>query len=177
MLSRLDAALWYARKGWAVFPCNGKVPACEHGVLEATSDEVAIRSWWSSTPHNIGIATGQVSGIWVLDIDGEEGEESLVELEREHGALPTTVEQLTGKGRHLVFKYTQAIRNRTAIRPGIDVRGDGGYIIAAPSYHPETGRTYTSCLFVREYLFPRQALWIRAAPPHDIKSNYKGVCL
>jgi hypothetical protein len=86
---------------------------------------------------NIGIATGTISGFFVLDIDGEEGEDSLAELEGQYGALPDTVEQLTGHGRHILFKQPQGIdvRPKVALLSGLDIRGDGGYIVAAPSLH------------------------------------------
>lgn len=140
------AALAYAeRLGWAVFPCNGKVPAIRggRGCLDATTDHDVIAGWWSEYPTaNVGVVTGELSG-WVLDLDGDEGEESLLELVRDHGPLPETVEQLTGGGgRHLLFRHVNGIGNRTAIRPGIDVRGSGGYVIAPPSLHPETKRRY-----------------------------------
>src|SRR5262249_39762514 len=83
--------------------------------------------------------------VWVLDIDGEEGEATLRELEAQHGALPTTVEAITGKGRHLYWRWPTGlvIRNKQVNQnmPGIDVRGDGGYVLAPPSIHP-SGRIY-----------------------------------
>jgi hypothetical protein len=68
----------------------------------------------------------------------------LRKLEAEHGALPTTVEALTARGRHIYFKWPQQpVRNSAGkIAPGIDVRGEGGYVIVPPSVHP-TGRPYT----------------------------------
>jgi hypothetical protein len=114
------------------------------GCLDATTDPESIVSWWRAVPEaNIGVATGGRSGFWVLDIDGDDGEESLLDLIREHGPLPETVEQLTGGGgRHLLFAHVPDIGNRAAVRPGIDVRGSGGYVIVAPSRHPETRRLY-----------------------------------
>lgn len=142
-----QAALAYAeRLSWAVFPCSGKVPAVKggRGCLDASIDPHIIAGWWRDYAEaNVGIATGEQSGIWALDLDGDEGEDSLLELTREHGSLPTTVEQLTGGGgRHLLFRHVDGIGNRAAIRPGVDVRGTSGYIIASPSTHPETRRRY-----------------------------------
>ena len=94
--------------------------------------------------HDLGIATGAASGFWVLDVDGEDGEASLRKLEAEHGPLPATVEVITGKGRHSYFRIGEhgAIRNSVGeIAPGLDVRGDGGYVLAPPSIHP-SGRAY-----------------------------------
>ena len=109
----LAAALAYAeRLGWPVFPCTGKVPAIKggRGCLDATTDPATIRRWWSEyTAANIGVAAGAVSGFWVHDIDGEEGRQSLADLEDQHGSLPPTVEQTTGSGgRHLLFRPGKA---------------------------------------------------------------------
>jgi putative DNA primase/helicase len=137
----LDHALLYARRGWNVFPCkaNNKIPLTGTGFRAAVKEEAAVRELFKPHPKcNIGIATGKVSGFFVLDIDVKNdagGDESLHELEQQFGKLPDTVEAITWSGgRHLLFKYPEGgIGNRTKVRPGIDVRGDGGYIIAAPS--------------------------------------------
>jgi hypothetical protein len=142
------AALQLAQKGLAVFPCQprGKEPACDTGLHAATRDAERIDRWWRSIPElNIGIATGAASGIFVLDIDGEDGEGSLFKLESEHRMLPRTVEAITGKGRHCYFRLGEhgSVRNSARqIGAGLDVRGDGGYVIAPPSIHP-SGRSYT----------------------------------
>jgi Bifunctional DNA primase/polymerase, N-terminal/Primase C terminal 1 (PriCT-1) len=145
--SRRRVAMAYAvRLSWAVFPCIGKVPAIKggRGCLDASTDPEIIASWWRDYPAaNIGIAAGKASGFIVLDLDGDEGEDSLAALVDQYGEVPDTVEQMTGGGgRHLLFRHIGGIGNRTAIRPGIDVRGTGGYIVAAPSVHPETQRRY-----------------------------------
>lgn len=140
------AALQLAQRGLAVFPCQprGKEPACDTGLHAATTDVERIDRWWNAFPElNIGIATGTASGIFVLDIDGEDGEGSLVKLEAEHGALPPTVEAITGKGRHIYFRTKRKIGNSVGqLGVGLDIRGDGGYVIAPPSIHP-SGRPYT----------------------------------
>jgi Bifunctional DNA primase/polymerase, N-terminal/Primase C terminal 1 (PriCT-1) len=141
-----DAALQLAQKGLAVFPCQprGKQPACDAGLHAATTDIERINRWWKAFPElNIGIATGKVSGIFVLDIDGEDGEGSLSKLEGAHGALPPTTEVITGKGRHCYFRTGKhRIANSAGqLGPGLDIRGDGGYVIAPPSIHP-SGRSY-----------------------------------
>jgi hypothetical protein len=141
------AALQLAQKGLAVFPCQprGKEPACDTGLHAATTDVERVNRWWKSIPDlNIGIATGAVSGCFVLDIDGEDGESSLLKLEGEHGALPPTIEAITGKGRHCYFRIGEhgSVRNSASqIAGGLDIRGDGGYVIAPPSIHPN-GRPY-----------------------------------
>jgi hypothetical protein len=150
------AAEEYAQQfAWAVLPLHtvrfggctcrkidctspGKHPLTRNGVKDAKKDIRAIAAWWERWSWaNVGIATGAVSGFFVVDVDGETGEESLEELERENGKLPGTVEALTGGGgRHIFFRCPDyAIGNRVALAPGLDVRGDGGYIVAAPSVH------------------------------------------
>jgi putative DNA primase/helicase len=146
MSTLLSAALEYAARRLPIFPCvpNGKLPAVARGFYAATTNPETIKRHWRVCDRNIGIPTGSVSGFWVLDIDGDEGESSIRALEAEHGALPPTREVLTGGGgRHLWFKYTGPIQSTTGrIAPGIDTRGDGGYVIVPPSIH-ENGRIYT----------------------------------
>jgi len=144
-LSKLaTAAINYARKGYRVFPLEprGKTPRTEHGVKDATTDIEQVTRWWRAMPDaNIGIATG--SGLLVLDIDGPQGQASLDELEGLHGPLPRTPTQRTGKGRHFLFAVTGPVKNSASrIGPGIDTRGDGGYIVGGPSIHPN-GEPYT----------------------------------
>lgn len=93
---------------------------------------------------NVAIVTGAVSGLVVLDIDPRHGgDESLRRLEHEHGPLPLTPEVITGGGgRHIYFSHPGGIvRNRVALMPGIDLRGDGGVVVAPPSLHP-LGKCY-----------------------------------
>lgn len=114
-----------------------------HGVHDAATDEAAVREMWRRWPRaNLGIATGQVSGFDVLDVDPRhDGDETLAELVREWGPLPDTVEQITGGGgRHILFAYSG--RNLgSAIGPGLDIRSDGDLIVAPPSLHA-SGRHY-----------------------------------
>jgi Bifunctional DNA primase/polymerase, N-terminal len=140
-----NAALRLAAKGMRVFPCRerGKEPMFKRWPEYATTDPNRINNWWSSGAFNIGIATGPGSGVWVLDPDNEDHEGWLRKHEAIHGALPPTVEAITGKGRHLYFKWPlgkkiQNVQNRGDFP---DVRGDGGYVLAPPSIHP-SGRAY-----------------------------------
>lgn len=135
-------ALELAQRGWAVHPLRPgqKVPASPHGCRDATTDPVQIREWWrASRDANAGIATGHVSGVWVLDIDGDAGRASLAELEAEHGALPATLTVRTVRGLHLYWRVPDgaSVRNGAGIRAGLDVRGDGGYVVAPGSRHPD----------------------------------------
>ena len=112
----------------------------------ATTDVNWIVGWWDTQNFNIGVATGAGSGIWILDIDGDEGEATLRALEAQYGALPPTVEAITGRGRHLYWRWPtgRVIRNKQVNHhmPGLDVRGNGGYVLAPPSIHP-SGRLYS----------------------------------
>lgn len=160
------AELYADRRGWAVFPLQprGKVPATEHGCKDASADIGMVRDMWEGRPAcNIGLATGERSGVFVLDVDGKApppereggpdgvaGPEALAWLEARWGALPDTRRALTsGGGWHLYFRWPagRTIRNRARIRvqddrrAGLDVRGDGGYVVLPPSVHP-SGAVY-----------------------------------
>lgn len=144
-----QAALRCAAKGWPVLPLRGKLPHTRHGLKDAVTDPAQVRDWWRQWPDaNLGICTGTEAGVWVLDIDthGEHnGYASLDELEAEHGALPDTLAVLTGSGGlHLYWTMPEGrrLRNRTSVRPGLDVRGSGGYVVAPPSVHPDTRQPY-----------------------------------
>ena len=144
----LDAALAYARMGWKVFPCHstGHQPLVNKGFYAASKNELQIRLWWLHHPDAaIGLRTGKESGVFAVDIDPRNGGDiSLEHIEAEHGALPETVESQTGGGgRHLLFRWPgRPVPCSTGkIGAGIDVKGDGGYIILPPSDH-ESGRQY-----------------------------------
>lgn len=147
-----EYALYYSRLGLAVFPIKprSKQPLTEHGLKDASKEPEQIESWWSRWPTaNIGIATGAVSGgLVVIDLDvdkdkGIDGRVTLREWEAEHEKLPdNTWLVITGRGGyHYFYHDTSTVRNRTGIYEGIDIRGDGGYIVAPPSVHPN-GNTY-----------------------------------
>ena len=146
-MSLRTAALGYLKRGRVVLPLQprGKTPVTASGVLEATTEAGVVNNWWTQKPDmNVGIATGKRSGLFVVDIDEEAGEASLRKLEKKHGALPETVEVVTGRGRHLWFRQPESlvIRNSAGkLGEGIDVRGEGGYVVAPPSIHP-SGSAY-----------------------------------
>ncbi len=142
------AALTYADRGWSLLPlqAGGKRPLVAWRELqERRAPREEIEGWFRRWPDaNVGIVTGRISRLIVLDIDPKHGgAESLAELERRHGALGPTVEVLTGGGgRHFYFTAPGGgIRNRAGLAQGIDLRGDGGYVVAPPSIHP-SGRPY-----------------------------------
>ncbi|RDD61039.1 bifunctional DNA primase/polymerase [Ferruginivarius sediminum] len=141
-----QAALAYAALGWSVVPIvpRGKRPLVsweEFQSRRAGSDE--IRTWFKRWPGaGVGVVTGFVSGLLVLDVDPRHGgEDSLAELCARHGALPVTVEAVTGSGgRHLYFRHPgHGVANRAGFAPGLDLRGDGGLVVAPPSGHPSGG--------------------------------------
>jgi hypothetical protein len=138
-----------AQRGWHLFPTHapdgnggctcgksncdtknvGKHPATSNGVRDATTDPARIRSWFADSNRNVGVATGPVSGMFVLDVDGLGGELALRRLVAEQGPLPATVTATTGNGVHFYFRWptTHAIKNAVKVHhTGLDVRADGG---------------------------------------------------
>ena len=166
----LEAALGYARSGWPVFPVwhpteNGgcscpsgldcpspaKHPMGDlvpRGLKHATTDPDIIRAWWTRRPQaNIGMATGRRSGVVVIDVDLDKGGfETLAALIHQHEEWPVTPAVRTGGGGlHFFFCYPEGakIRNDAGrkLGPGLDVRGEGGYVLLPPSTHA-TRRIY-----------------------------------
>jgi len=152
-------ALYYRReRGWSVFPvhgivngrctcgnnrCNrpGKHPAISswapYQVQPPSIEQIQI--WWQQNKSwNIGLATGAVSGVVVLDEDGDEGREEIARL----GGVPETPTSETGKGHHIYFRHPGgALKNFVRRVPGLDFRGDGGFAILPPSRHA-SGQQY-----------------------------------
>lgn len=184
----LDAALAYAARGWSVIALHTPQPggACScgkadcdsvgkhprwdaqllpNGLKNATTDPGIIRVWWTLWPDaNIGIATGAISGIWALDNDPAHGGDlSLEGLLAQHGPLPETVEARTGgDGSHLLFAHPgMSVKNRVRFAPGLDTRGDGGYIVAAPSLHA-SGRTYVWSVSPDDVVLAPAPAWLLA---------------
>jgi hypothetical protein len=137
----LKAALTYARRGVPVFPCEpgAKRPLTRNGHWDATTDPHAIGRWWRRWPSaNVGVPTGKKSGLVVLDVDvDDDGPESLARLEHAGAPVPKTARARTGGGGiHLYFRYPRErdIRNSAGLLgPGLDVRGEGGYVVVPPS--------------------------------------------
>ena len=145
MAKNLHAALKYAEKGVSVFPTiekgpKAKAPYTTNGYKDATTNIEQIKKWWSQIPNaNIGIPTGKKSGFCVIDIDqgnGKDGEKSFSKLELPEDIKTLQVSTPSG-GRHLLFKCPDdlEVKNDTGMILGdwIDIRGEGGYIIAPPS--------------------------------------------
>jgi hypothetical protein len=126
----------------------GKHPRFDKWREVATTDPNKIRFWWEHFPlANVGIATGGAAGLVAIDVDGAAGRASLAKLAETHGPLPATLRQSTGRaggGTHHLFRVEVGrldwIRNTTQIAPGIDIRAEGGLIVAAPSLHPSGAR-------------------------------------
>ena len=158
------AALAYALRGWPVFPCHsvgahgcsccqpdcsspGKHPSVARGLHAATTDRDAIERWWQRWPSvNVAVRTGTESGLVVIDIDPQhDGAATIRRLIGDHEPLPRGPVVRTGSGGwHLLFAHPgDPVRNSAGTRlgAGIDVRGDGGYVIAPPSRHA-TGNSY-----------------------------------
>jgi hypothetical protein len=140
-----DAALDYARHGWPVFPCEprGKRPLVAKGFKAATTDEMQIVRWWQRWPEaNIGIPAGP--HFVVVDVDVHKGgQQSMQALVARHGPIPRTLCARTGGGgfHHLFAPRPEIICKSNCLGTGIDTRGNGGYIVVAPSIHA-TGAAY-----------------------------------
>jgi hypothetical protein len=142
-----ESALDYLARGWSVVPVRAreKRPLIAWQVYQQRRATAAdVRDWFARWPQaNVAIVTGAVSGLVVVDVDRQHGgDDSLARLEREHGPLPRTVEAISGGGgRHFYFAHPGGhVHNRAGLAPGIDLRGDGGVIVAPPSVHPSGAR-------------------------------------
>jgi hypothetical protein len=150
----LNEALSYAARGWSVIPLhftgdtdNRKRPLVEWDQFKKERATAAmIREWWGKWPNaNIGIVMGEVSGLIAIDVDGPHGVEL---LRRAKVSVPQTACVATGNGYHAYYKHPgYPVPNRARLlegpeKSGVDVRGDGGYVVAPPSVHG-SGRVYS----------------------------------
>jgi hypothetical protein len=169
----LDAALRYAARGWEVFPCH--TPAADGGCScgeaacenqgkhprvawkgSATTDPAIIAGWWERWPDaNIGIATGARSGIVVVDADGSAGPETLAA----RGGTEGGPQAITGRGEHRYLKHPGVPVKNFTKRDGLDLRGDGGYVIAPPSLH-RSGNRYAWVAGTEEASPPELPVWL-----------------
>lgn len=163
----LEAALDYARRGWPVFPihhpvrkgnrnicscgkpdCNSaKHPLTLHGLKDATCDQQQIKMWWTKHPQaNVGIITGPESGLVVIDVDPRSGGADSLKAISKLGNIPVTPMAYTGGGgEHIYLAHPgNGVKvkstSQVAGYAGIDIKGDGGYIIAPPSRHISGGK-------------------------------------
>ena len=142
-----QAALDYVARGWSavVLRPRDKFPRIRWEPYQyRVADPAEVERWFDRWPDsNIGIVTGQVSGLVVVDVDPRHGsEDSIAAWDSAGRILPETVEAATGGGgRHLYFRApTVFLRNRVGLAPGIDLRANGGLVVAPPSIHPSGGR-------------------------------------
>ncbi len=165
MQTPLELAQHYVAQGWPVFPCRShaeehvdqatgeiitlgeKTPLTPNGFKGATRFPRIIERWWSDWPDAaVGLPTGEKTGFFALDIDnkpgGANGFDWLSEMEAEHGPLPDTARVTSPNGGlHIYFKYVVGTRNRSALGVGVDIRSEGGYVLAAGSTMAN-GRSY-----------------------------------
>ncbi|WP_284777090.1 bifunctional DNA primase/polymerase [Agrobacterium sp. lyk4-40-TYG-31] len=165
MQTPLELAQHYVAQGWPVFPCRSqaeehvdqatgeivtlgeKTPLTPNGFKAATRFHRIIERWWSDwAGAAVGLPTGEKTGFFALDIDnkpgGANGFDWLTEMEAEHGPLPDTARVTSPNGgMHVYFKYVVGTRNRGALGAGVDIRSEGGYVIAADSVMAD-GRSY-----------------------------------
>ena len=146
--TQLQYALAYIKKGFSVFPLypKSKMPITANGFKNASNNEMQVRKWWKENPNaNIGIATGAMSGnLVVIDFDIDEdkginGYHSFLDYCRENKiSFPETISVITGRGGyHWYYRYDSNIvlNCRTGVIEGVDIRADGGYVVAPGSIH------------------------------------------
>lgn len=189
----LGIALGYTKRQWPTFPCRHqdeefidpqtgeveilatKTPLTSNGFRGATLSERIVRELWRRNPSAmVGVPTGASIGCWVLDIDPKHGgPDTLAALEAIHGDLPTTLTaETTSGGRHYFFKHQAGVRNRGALGAGIDVRGDGGYVIAAGSV-PAIGQPYSWLVDMEPVDAPDWLLHLVLPQSYDSTTTYQ----
>ena len=190
--SKVEASLYYISLGWPIFPvynivdgkCScklsekctrpGKHPKTKNGFYDASTDPEQIKAWWERWPEaNIGVRAGNISGILILDVDGEEGVEFIKTKDADliNESLPI-VKTGSGEGNHLYFKpFGDNIPPRVRIAPGIDIRGDGSYGILPPSDHI-SGGVY-EWVTSPESVIPETPTWLKQLLTQDKPSTGK----
>lgn len=171
-----------ARKlGSAIIPVvkGGKAPAIQGGHKAASKDLKKLAAFFRANPRlNYGIATGAASGFFALDIDGPKGKAALAEFARKHGPLPATVKQLTpNDGAHIFFKSPgYPIPNSVGrLGPGIDIRGDGGYVVGPGSRTSDGMYRFAAGCGPEDVEIAPAPSWLlklvgRKSPPHGLES-------
>ncbi len=157
----LEAASRYAIEGLSVFPCEKKIPLTGPGGFKNASVHAdQIVKWWTENPNaQIGLPTGEINHLFVLDIDGPDGERTVQRMK-----LPPTRTIETRPGRfQLWFKQPDGVTTKCTageLAPQLDTRGDGGYVIAPPSIHHQTKKPYRVVLDVPMAPVPRELLTV-----------------
>jgi hypothetical protein len=133
-MSAREAALSYARRGWSVFPLLplSKKPRFEWKEFQSRiATEAEINKWFDDVPDsNIAVVTGKISGITVVDVDGPDG---LRALDKAGVVLPPTPTVYTPHGIHFYYSYQEIPKQSVGILDHVDIRNDGGYVVAPPS--------------------------------------------
>jgi len=142
MKSKEEHIKYYISGGMRIFPCksNGKSPLITGWQEKASTDQEIVGTWWDKFPHaNIGAVTGKKANLVVVDVDvkkGARGMESLKQLQDECGQFDTRLVHTPSGGLHYYFSYPQGVdtlKNKANLMPGIDIRADGGLVIAPGS--------------------------------------------
>lgn len=175
MIDFLSEAAKFTRLGLAIFPCaaGGKVPAIRggHGCKDATVSEAIIRLWSREYPNaNIGLACGGISGgLVVVDVDPRHGgHASIAALALAGRCFPVGPKSITGNGgEHLFFRYDGKLANsKGKMGAGIDIRSDGGYVVAPPSWLAPSkdgkGGRYEWVISPWDAMVPRLPIWVSA---------------
>jgi P4 family phage/plasmid primase-like protien len=132
----LERALAYVGSGWAVFPLipNTKEPLTKHGFKDASKDAEVVKRWWTEHPTaNIGIATGEVSGLVVVDVDVKNGAKGVESFSSLVSMTPTLAVETPSGGMHFYYISPGPTRCRIGLLPGIDIKADGGYVVSPGS--------------------------------------------
>lgn len=195
-------AIGYAVHNWAIFPGNGKIPAipnphpkgsrerreCNgecglagHGVYDATKDVGVVARWWGGQYSGANILGRVPAAMFVLDVDPRNGgDQSLAVLEQRHEPLPETLTTISGRGdggAHLFYRRPPGKLSAKRLGPGLDVKTSSGYVVLAPSIHPDTGKPYTRIdhpvaappVWLIELLAPER----RAATPMEPSRSFR----
>lgn len=136
MDSLKESAMRYAQKGFKVFPLaphSKSKQVLKSWKEEATKDLSKIEQWWNQNPrYNIGLVTG--NGLFVIDVDIKNNKNGFQSLQQHEKELPTTLKVKTPSGGiHLYYHAEKQISNKVNLYDGIDIRGEGGYVVAPPS--------------------------------------------
>lgn len=168
--THLDWALYYRSIGWSVFPVKSgdKTPLLKWEKYQSEiATEKEIKRWWTKVPNaSIGVVTGKISGIAVVDVEAGGDTKDLP---------PTVIVRTGGGGFHFFYKHPNTpVKNRVRIREKTDIRGDGGYVVAAPSLH-KSGNRYEWAVTPEDAGFEDFPRWILEKCTEDgiVKKDWK----
>lgn len=164
-----DTIQKYIDYGFQLIPLDGKKPIKQDWPNNGTRDIETIAGWLKEG-SNIGILTGLSSGIVVLDIDGDQGRESLYSLNQSIKTFTVS----TGKGTHYYFRTDQVFKNRVGILNGVDIRADRGQVVAPPSIHPETGTQYKIICDIPPADLPEWLIQLMTNETEELKPEKNG---